>query len=36
VPPRQQAVYYRAADGSEPVDDFIESLPVKHQVADAP
>ncbi len=28
-----QAVFYRAADGSQPVDDFIESLPVKHQVA---
>lgn len=28
-----QAVYYRAADGSQPVDAFIEALPVKHQVA---
>jgi phage-related protein len=26
-----QPVYYRAADGSEPVDDFIESLPPAHQ-----
>ena len=28
-----QAVYYRAADGSQPVDGFLGSLPVKHQVA---
>jgi phage-related protein len=28
-----QAVYYRAADGSEPVDDFIERLSAKKQVA---
>ncbi len=28
-----QAVYYRAADGSEPVNDFIDKLPVKRQVA---
>ena len=28
-----QAVYYRAPDGSEPVDDFIEALDVKRQVA---
>ena len=28
-----QAVYYRAADGSEPVGDFIEALDVKRQVA---
>jgi phage-related protein len=28
-----QAVYYRAADGSQPVDAFIEGLPVKQQVA---
>src|SRR5471030_1162823 len=28
-----QAVYYRAADGSQPVDAFLEALPVKHQVA---
>lgn len=27
-----QAVYYRAADGSEPVDKFIERLSVKRQV----
>jgi len=26
VPKRLQAVFYRAADGSEPVDEFIESL----------
>jgi phage-related protein len=31
--PHLQAVYYRAADGSQPVDLFIEGLPVKHQVA---
>jgi phage-related protein len=28
-----QALYYRAADGSEPVDDFIDSLTTKRQVA---
>lgn len=28
-----QAVYYRAADGSEPVDEFIDKLTVKRQVA---
>lgn len=28
-----QAVYYRAADGSEPVSDFIDRLSVKRQVA---
>ncbi|MEX2374234.1 MAG: type II toxin-antitoxin system RelE/ParE family toxin [Dehalococcoidia bacterium] len=27
-----QAVFYRAKDGSEPVDDFIERLTVKRQV----
>ena len=27
-----QAVYYRAADGSEPVSDFIDSLTIKRQV----
>jgi phage-related protein len=27
------AVYYRAADGSQPVDEFITTLPDKHQVA---
>ena len=27
-----QAVYYRAADGSEPVDQFIDRLSVKRQV----
>jgi phage-related protein len=27
------AVYYRAADGSEPVNDFIDRLDVKRQVA---
>ena len=30
---RLQAVYYRARDGSEPVDDFIEELNPKSQVA---
>jgi hypothetical protein len=28
-----QAVYYRAADGTEPVNDFIEQLSAKRQVA---
>ncbi len=28
---RFQAVYYRAADGSQPVDDFIESLDARAQ-----
>ncbi len=28
-----QAVYYRAPDGSEPVNDFIDGLAVKRQVA---
>jgi phage-related protein len=28
-----QAVYYRARDGAEPVDDFIERLNAKRQVA---
>ena len=28
-----QAVYYRAPDGSEPVNDFIDLLDVKRQVA---
>ena len=27
-----QAVYYRTADGTEPVSDFIETLPVRCQV----
>ena len=27
-----QAVFYRAPDGAQPVDEFIESLPVKVQV----
>jgi phage-related protein len=27
------AVYYRSSDGSEPVSDFIDRLPVAHQVA---
>ncbi|MGH2923106.1 MAG: type II toxin-antitoxin system RelE/ParE family toxin [Solirubrobacterales bacterium] len=31
--PRTQAVYYRSPDGSEPVNDFIDSLPVRRQVA---
>lgn len=30
--PHLQAIYYRAADGSQPVDDFTERLPVKQQV----
>ncbi|MGH2591701.1 MAG: hypothetical protein ACRDGW_13030 [Actinomycetota bacterium] len=30
---RLQAVYYRAADGSEPVNDFIDRLSIKRQVA---
>jgi phage-related protein len=30
---RFQAVYYRAADGSEPVSDFIDRLTIKRQVA---
>ena len=30
---RLQALYYRARDGSEPVDDFIEELNPKSQVA---
>jgi hypothetical protein len=36
VPPRLQAVFYRADDGSEPVDDFIESLddPAKQATID--
>lgn len=29
---RLQAVYYRAPDGSEPVNQFIDRLPVKRQV----
>ena len=28
-----QAVYYRAPDGSEPVNDFISGLAVRQQVA---
>jgi phage-related protein len=31
--PEMQAVFYRKSDGGEPVDEFIESLPVAHQVA---
>jgi len=31
--PHLQAVYYRARDGSEPVDEFIEGLSTKRQVA---
>lgn len=31
--PNLQAVYYRALDGSEPVNDFIDRLSVKRQVA---
>lgn len=36
MPPRLQAVFYRAADGPEPVDDFIESLkdPTKQAAID--
>jgi phage-related protein len=30
---RLQAVYYRMPDGSQPVDDFIERLTIKRQVA---
>src|SRR4051812_29859719 len=30
---RLQAVYYRSPDGNEPVQDFIEALSVKRQVA---
>jgi phage-related protein len=30
---RFQGVYYRAADGTQPVDEFIEGLEVKRQVA---
>ena len=30
---RFQAVYYRAADGTEPVGDFIDRLTIKRQVA---
>ena len=33
MPSRIQAVFYRARDGSEPVDDWIETLPTAHQVA---
>ena len=29
--PRTQAVYYRAPDGSEPVNDFIDALDVRKQ-----
>lgn len=28
-----KAVYYRSADGTEPVDDFINELPIKTQAA---
>jgi phage-related protein len=36
MPPRLQAVFYRASDGSEPVNDFIESLsdPAKQAAID--
>jgi phage-related protein len=36
MPPRLQAVFYRAGDGSEPVDDFVESLgdPAKQAAID--
>ncbi|MBA2614553.1 MAG: type II toxin-antitoxin system RelE/ParE family toxin [Actinobacteria bacterium] len=36
MPPRLQAVFYRAPDGSEPVDDFVESLkdPAKQAAID--
>jgi phage-related protein len=36
MPPRLQAVFYRASDGSEPVDDFIELLrpPAKQAAID--
>jgi phage-related protein len=27
-----QAVYYRDVTGAQPVDDFIDALPIKHQV----
>jgi len=33
VPPHLQAKYYRAPDGSQPADDFIQALPAAHQVA---
>lgn len=29
--PRTIAVYYRASDGSEPVNEFVDSLPVRKQ-----
>lgn len=29
---RLQAVYYRAANGSEPVDDFIDRLSTPYQI----
>jgi phage-related protein len=32
MPGDLQAVYYRAPDGSQPVDAFIDGLPVEHQV----
>ena len=32
MPSHLQAVYYRAPDGSEPVNDFIDSLSVREQV----
>lgn len=28
-----QAVFYRASDGVEPVNEFIDGLPIRHQVA---
>jgi hypothetical protein len=31
MPGELQAVYYRAGDGSQPVDAFIDGLPVTHQ-----
>ncbi len=33
MPLHLQAVYYRASDGSQPVNDFIDSLGVREQVA---
>jgi phage-related protein len=31
--PSMQAVYYRDVRGSQPVEEFIDGLPLKHQVA---
>jgi phage-related protein len=33
VPSHLQAVYYRDADGSQPVEEYIARLPLKHRVA---